>query len=417
MATRGEAHSLNDGSAKEFHAEAEAPPVSMRFADPVRSQVLAGRVLDRELDPELQCIAEAAASALGFPMAAMEIAVRYSLMFRAQVGLPAELATCRGIDRAASPARLVLDSGSSVCIGDVEADPAAPKELFHKYGMRAYVGVPIQMRGCVVGTLCAFDTNARVLSAEHAAKLEKLAPLAARRLSELSGESQAPGHLISHAAEPAFAEIRNLLGSIVANVAYGRMVMSELDPMMELLSGMVSGTLGDAQKSRMKEQLPLSLESQQELAFALQELEFVARKLIDTVGSLEKTVATRAAQAPGLSEAVQAGTLAAHHFTKLVGGVRWAPFPPGSDERTAPSWTGLVISISLQKLSARLSSLGSAGIDACIDSSGTPIAIELKASALGASDCSDLAGELGALLSSVPSIKVSAQGSSIVLRF
>lgn len=417
MATWGEATSLHDGPAGGLSSESESPPISMRFADPVRSQVLAGRVLDRELDPELQSIVEAAASTLGFPMAAVEIAVRYSLLFRAQVGLPLELASCRGIDRAASPARLVLESGSAVWIGDMEADPDAPKELLHKYGLRAYVGVPVQMRGCVVGTLCAFDTKPRVLSAEHAAKLEKLAPLAARRLSELSGQSQAPGHLISHAAEPAFAEIRNLLGSIVANVAYGRMVMSELDPMMELWSQMISGTLSEAQKSRMAEQLPVSLESQQELAFALQELEFVARKLIETVSSLEKTVATKAAQAPVLSEAIQAGSLAAHHFTKLVGGVRWEPFPPGSDERAAPSWTGLAISISLQKIAARLGSLNRSGIEARVDSAGRPIAIELRVPALSALDCRDLAGELGALLSSVPSIKVNAQDASIWLRF
>lgn len=394
----------------------DAPPVSMRFTDPVRSQVLSGRVLDREMDAELQCIVEAAASALAFPMATIEIAVRYSLMFRAHVGLPEELAACRGVDRAGSPARLVLETGSSVCVGDVDADAKAPKELMHKYGLSAYVGVPIQMRGFVVGTLCAYDTKPRELSAEHAGKLEKLSPLAARRLSELSGESHAPGHLISHAAEPAFAEIRNLLSSVVANVAYGRMVMTELDPLMELLSTVVSGTPSEDQKERLAEQLPLALESQQELAFALQELEFVARKLIDTAGSLEKTVATRATHAPALVEAVQAGTLAAHHFTKLIGGVRWEPFPPGAEEKAAPSWTGLVISISLQKLAAHLSSLGLSGIEGRIDSIGAPICIELRAAALRDSDCSDLAGELGALLRSVPSIKVSAIGNAIWLR-
>src|SRR5262245_36178306 len=66
-------------------------PHDRSIEEPVRSQALPGRMLDREADAELQCIVEAAASGTGFPMAAVSLGVLHSVVFRAHVGLPPEL--------------------------------------------------------------------------------------------------------------------------------------------------------------------------------------------------------------------------------------------------------------------------------------------------------------------------------------
>jgi hypothetical protein len=406
---------------------AEAPPMSgsehalagagdPHSEEPMRSQALPGRMLDREPDPELQCIVEAAASGTGFPMAAVSLGVRHSVVFRAHVGLPPELDAARSIERASSFCKLVIERAEPVFLGDAKGHEGTPQELVERFGMRAYVGVPLRMQGRVLGALCVLDTKPRADPDDFIEKLERLAQLAGRRLAELSGKAPTPGNLISHAAEPAFAEIRNLLSSVVANAAYGRMVAGDLEPLVDLLSQAIEGRLPPTELERAESALPHAIEAQRELAFAFAELESVAKKLIDTVGGLEKTVASRTSYEHTVGEAVEAATLAAHHFTKLVGGVRWAPFPPSLDRKLSPSWMGLVVSIGLQELAGRLGSTAQEGIDAQVIDHGTSLSVVLGAPRLSEAECKEIAGELSFLLSSVASLEVSAEGSSIRLR-
>lgn len=405
-----------DGSRGDDASQAPAAHGDMHLEEPIRSQALPGRILDREADPELQCIVEAAASGTGFPMAAVSLGTRHSVVFRAHVGLPEELAAARSIERDSAFCKLVLERGAPVVIPDAAADPDAPKDLVERFGMASYVGVPLRMQGRVLGALCVIDTKARELDGDRVEKLERLAALAGRRLAELSGKAPAPGNLISHAAEPAFAEIRNLLSSVVANAAYGRMVAGDLEPMVDLLAQAVKGRLNPREIEKADRALPHAIEAQRELAFAFEELESVAKKLIDTVGGLEKTVASRTAYEHTVGEAVEAATLAAHHFTKLIGGVRWAPLPPSMDRKLSPSWMGLVVSIGLQELAARLGPSAQEGIEARVVDHGTSISVVIGAAQLTEAECKELVGELTFLLSSVASLEVSAEGSSIRLR-
>jgi hypothetical protein len=398
-------------------------PESMRtdqgdspYEEPVRSQALPGRMLDREPDPELQCIVEAAASGTAFPIAAVSLGVLHSVVFRAHVGLPHELEAARSVERTSALCQLVLERGAPVSFDDALDQPDAPQDLVQRFGFRAYVGVPLRMQGRVLGALCVMDTTPREATEKHVEKLERLAALASRRLAELSGKAPTPGNLISHAAEPAFAEIRNLLSSVVANAAYGRMVASDLEPLVELLTQAIQGKLAVSELERAERALPHAVEAQRELSFAFTELESVAKKLIDTVSGLEKTVAARTSYEHTVGESIEAASLAAHHFTKLVGGVRWGQLPPSLDRKLAPSWMGLVVSIGLQELAARLGTSAQEGIDARVVDYGASVAVVLGAPRLSEAECKVLVGELSFLLSSVASLEVSAEGPTIKLR-
>ncbi len=393
---------------------AVSEPHSKLIGEPVRSQALPGRILDREPDPELQCIVEAAVSGTGFQSAAISIVARNAILFRAHVGLPAELEEAGSIERSIWYCRLVVESEGPVFIRDAAERPDLPQDVVERYGLRAYAGVPLRFQGRVLGALCVLDTKAR--DSNPTEKLERLASLAGRRLAELSGRAPAPSGLISQAAEPAFAEIRNLLSSVVANAAYGRMVVTELEPVIDLLGRMAKGPVTEVDRERAEGALPHAVEAQRELSFAFTELELVAKKLTETVTGLEKTVATRTSYEHTVGDAVEAATLAAHHFTKLVGGVRWAAMPATIERRPAPPWTGLTVSIALQELAARLGGGAQEGIDARVEDHGSSISVVFRAPSIREAQHAELVRELGFLLSSVSSIEVCAEEQGIRLR-
>jgi hypothetical protein len=268
----------------------------------------------------------------------------------------------------------------------------------------------------VIGTLCVIDTRPRDVSDADLERLERLAGLASRRLAELSGKAPTPGHLISHAAEPAFAEIRNLLSSIVANAAFGRMVVAELEPLIGRLAGAAQGLLAPEDLETTLAQVPHAVDAHRELTIAFAELDGVSKKLIDTVSSLEKTVAARSSHAQTIGETIEAATLAAHHFTKLIGGVRWDPLPEVAAKCPAPAWTGLVVSIALQELAARIGPSNQDGIDGRIEVSGASVMIVLGAPRLSEAACRDVVGDLGFLLNGVSLLDVTADGPTIRLK-
>jgi hypothetical protein len=392
-------------------------PTSLSYDEPVRSQAfLTGRMIEIDADAELQCIVEAAASGTGFPIAAISLVLRHTQVFRAHVGLPPELDAKRTIERSLFFCRSVIESDAPFFVRDAAADPLAPKESVERFGFRAYVGLPLRMQGKVIGTLCVLDTKPRAITDTDLEKLERLAGLASRRLAELSGKAPTPGHLISHAAEPAFAEIRNLLSSIVANAAFGRMVVAELEPLVGRLAQAARGLLPPQDLERTLADVPHALDAHRELTIAFAELDGVSKKLIDTVGGLEKTVAARSSHAQTIGETIEAATLAAHHFTKLIGGVRWDSLPQAAARTPAPAWTGLVVSIALQELAARLGPSNQDGIDGRIEVTGASLLIVLGAPRLTEAECRDIVGDLSFLLNGVSLLDVSADGSTIRLK-
>lgn len=225
-----------------------------------------------------------------------------------------------------------------------------------------------------------------------------------------------PGHLISQAAEPAFAEIRTLLSSIVANAAFGRMVVAELEPYMDRLSDAARGLLPPEELEGVIAVLPKAIDAHRELTIAFAELDGVSKKLIDTVSGLEKTVAARSANAQTIGETVEAATLTAHHFTKLIGGVRWRELSQAAAQSRAPAWMGLVVSIALQELASRMTPANQDGIEGRIEVSGESVSIELGTPRLSEASSRDIVGDLSFLLNGVSLLDVASDGPTIRLR-
>lgn len=247
-------------------------------------------------------------------------------------------------------------------------------------------------------------------------KLDRAGGLTSRRITDFSGQVPSTGHLISHAAEPAFAEIRNLLSSIVANAAFGRMVVAELEPLLGRLADAARGLLPPDEFERVLAGVPHAVDAHRELTITFAELDGVSKKLIDTVGGLEKTVAARSSYVQAIGETIDAATVAAHHFTKLIGGVRWEALPEVVARSPAPAWMGLVVSIALQELAARIGPSNQDGIDGRIEAHGASVVIVLGSPRLGEVECQDIVGDLGFLLNGVSLLGVTADGPTVRLK-
>lgn len=187
-------------------------------------------LLDFTPDAELQALVAEASSLSGFPIALVSLVVRSIQFFRAQVGLPPDLEAGRATDRCTSFCQFVAASGEHLAIEDATNEPALPKDLVERYGIRAYVGFPLRVMGRTVGSFCVIGVKPARLEAGVMTQLEALAKRASARLETLAG--QVPSAPLSEADEQAWrawlavAEARPLM-SLTESFADGKISLEE----------------------------------------------------------------------------------------------------------------------------------------------------------------------------------------------
>jgi len=206
-------------------------------------EALGWRAIDGDDDDELRALVEAAAVATGAPIALVSLLLPRIQLFRAQVGMPLDLALTRATDRCVSFCQVVVRDRKPLEIADALGDARVPQALVERYGIRAYYGVPLVVNDVVVGTLCVLDVQPRPFDNEAKANMGQLAAAAAARLSILTG---------ADAIRPdAAAPTRRELTSAVAGVVAARIAAIELRPRLRALAAGQSGAnalavLGDA---------------------------------------------------------------------------------------------------------------------------------------------------------------------------
>jgi GAF domain-containing protein len=216
--------------------------------DRARLSTFEAPLLDSREDAELHALVAEAARITGFPIALVSLVVRQIQFFKAQVGLPPDLEAARATDRCSSFCQYVVAGKQPLRIEDV-AREELPQELVKNYGIRAYVGIPLHVRGQVVGSFCVLHTEPAQLPPEVLARLEELAQAASARLEVLvrqegagSGSAQAPQ---AHEAWMALAETQPLL-KLSEQFAEGRLSLEEFQRGVAILSG-VTGAGGTGQ--------------------------------------------------------------------------------------------------------------------------------------------------------------------------
>jgi GAF domain-containing protein len=199
-------------------------------------------LLDSTPDPELQALVSEASTLTGFPIGLVSLVVRKIQFFRAQVGLPPDLVAMLATDRCTSFCQFVVARGECLEIEDATREPGLPRDLVERYGIRAYVGFPLKVRGRTVGSFCVIDAKPGRLKVEVLAKLAELSVRASARLEVLA--RQVPASASSSEADEkareawlAVAEAQPLL-SLSERFADGTLSFEEFERGIGALAGL-----------------------------------------------------------------------------------------------------------------------------------------------------------------------------------
>lgn len=197
-----------------------------------RLRALSGDVLRTDADPVLAALVEETAQRLDAPIAVVSLVLETIQYFRAQHGLPAELAAVRATSLDTAFARRVIDTARVVAISDLSLDGDAPQDLVERYGLRAYLGAPLHLGGGAHGTLEVLDRHPRQWTRAESKRIDGLAARVERRLEVLAARTPD-----GDAAEPLGEALRSEMLPLQLAVLEARVAALELDVLRTLIDG------------------------------------------------------------------------------------------------------------------------------------------------------------------------------------
>lgn len=298
-----------------------------------RIPVLRGSVLARDRDAALDGFVDEAARRTQAPIALVSLVLDRTQFFRAQRGLPPELAEAAGTDRDVSFCQLAVRENAPLVVENAPEDERVPQQLVKDFGIRSYLGVPLRLGTETLGTLCVIDTKRRHFSEQEQSQLERLSKKVTDRLAEMAGlaapdESvtnsekgmEAPSAaaryaLVQAVTSPALLETRNAMCSIEPNADALRFIAAELGPITRIAK------LADPEaRERCLRSLSSAGESVEEISEVSSEIETGCKRVVESLEAIEGALGIRAMDNT-LSTCVQLALLLSRHATKIAGGV------------------------------------------------------------------------------------------------
>ena len=344
-------------------------------SDPERLAAFSDGMLEAELDEDLQRMVEQAAAALGAPIALVSLVLERVQFFRAHTGLPEDLAVTQATDRDVSFCQLVVRDGDALEVKDAPNDARVPQELVKRYGIGAYLGVPLKSGDHTLGSLCVIDMHQREFTDAHRDVLARLAEEVVARLHALVARRR-PLRLLSAAAGPAFAELRNVLMPISSSVAAAKIAVAELAALQRLAAHL------DAASIPALGSLKTAALAVDDLHGLLGDIEGAMRRLNPALDAVQQ-VALLDGRSIAASTIADIATELAFHHLKLVGHVRWtiagdevAIVGPRSVVASAVAAVLTTIALEVYELA------GSQGIDAAIASDDKHVDFAFRANDL-----------------------------------
>jgi len=207
--------------------------------DPLRLAQFRASIMQLDDDGVLQQCVERAAERAQAPMALVTFVMSKIQLFRAAVGLPPELAATRATSRCDSFCQFVVLGEKPFIVTNAKSDARVPQAMVETYGLAAYLGVPIQVGGQVLGSLCVADGVERQWRPELVDELSALADRVSARLQDLAG-SERIGSVPPPAASNGLAAEVALLAQVVQRS------LVEVGPMVRLANGMSRGIAPEA---------------------------------------------------------------------------------------------------------------------------------------------------------------------------
>ncbi len=378
--------------------------------DPARLAAFTGDLLAPEEDPVLQALVREAAAATDAPIAAVSLVLQRIQLFRAHHGMPADLAAVQATDREVSFCQLVVRDRAPVVVTEASSDGRVPQDLVQRYGVNAYLGVPLIVGGHALGSLCVIDVRPRQFTPAQLQALEAIGERARARLEVLAG-ARARTMRARRGLLPAFGEVRNLLMPLENNLASARVNAAELRVLGRLVEHVVThgvvaavGSLAGARRAL------------DDLDDALADAADVAAELRDVVLALQLAVLPGEGRI-GVAAAVTAALVLAEHETKLIGGVRSRGNLDNLPLRAPGTAAVTLLATALAELARRLRAGGAAcGIDLVVRAAPDAMIVELTTPDQGATTLDDTAGLLDELVTDEPAIAVVSVPGGVAVR-
>ena len=365
-------------------------------------------------DEELDEIVRRAARELGAPIALVSLVLDHIQLFKAQSGLPPDLAAARATDRESSFCQFVVRDGRPFEVGDAASDLRVPRQLVEQYSIRAYLGMPVRIGGAVVGSLCVIDTEPHVFTEEQRATLARLAELVTTRLGELvSSRRRAAPSVADRAGAPVAAELVRMLGLIQGSAGSGLMATAAVAAYLRLSEHVQAG--GETPPEMLEASRKTARRAQDEAEDAFFNIQANTADVEDGVRALQDVLEPR--EPPRLSVLLGSGRELARWKVPAAGAVRLAS--PDYDPIVAtPRALGVaLVATSLSTLAARAVEDGVAGeLSVSVRDLGSraELAIEVP---VGEAAIQALERELSRRVQDDPTVSVQAERGCLRLRF
>ena len=332
-------------------------------------------------DTELQTIVNDAAGGLSTPIALVTLVLERIQFFKAHYGLPEDLAISRATERDVSFCQFVVRDGQPFEVENAEEDERVPQHLVKRYGVKAYLGIPVKVNKVVTGSLCVIDTKARTFSDDERQKLTELADLVSQRLEVLSAQRTNPRlSLTQCAVSPSFTGLRESFGLVRNGAAEGRIASSTLKSLIRIIKHTQKG--GATPPGAVERELKNAYLALEDLDNSVIEIEVRTEDAEDCVSALER-VLVKDTSAARLSDVLNAAQDLSRSNCRDVGG---APLPelPNDPLLATPQTLAVgLLSSCLTLIARQLASTGlSDGLKISVEDFGAKVEISVSAKGL-----------------------------------
>lgn len=271
------------------------------------------QVLADDEDPVLQRIVQSAAMAVGTPIALVSLVLDNIQLFRAQVGLPEDLARVAATARDISFCQFVVRDDALFEVRDAQDDHRVPQSLVESHGIRAYLGAPIHLGEQPLGSLCVIDTRPRSFTESERAHLKALADEVDARIAEwVHDDRGSDGQAV---AIPLLGRMRDELSLLACARDELMIARSELQARQRSVNHGDPAFMSWARNRDRSETIS-------QISVAIDLLERSGDGLLDGVRALE-TLTEQAASSGSPSRVVQLAAGASELAAQALGGIAW----------------------------------------------------------------------------------------------
>jgi len=382
---------------------------------PDRHAVFSEDLLAEADDNELQQIVDKAAQELQTPVALVSLVLDHIQFFKAQYGLPEDLAASRSTHRDVSFCQFVVRDGKPFEVSDAPNDSRIPQHLVKEYNIQSYLGIPINVRNTVVGSLCVIDTKKRSFTQDEHDALSRLAELVNERITILGEQRrQTRIRLTEQASGPVLAEANRSVMFIQDNAISIMQALPAIRSYLRLSQHIHDG--GDSSPSVIKRSLDAATEAMEQSENTLHDMVASAGDCNDCVTAIENLV-TRS-KTTKVSELAMAAQDLARHATELVGGMPLPDFGKDPVIHTPRPLAVALLTMAATTTAARIKGLeGTSGLRLQIHVEDEFVSFDLSANEVSENVAEEVVSELAEHIGEDPAIGIQREGDSVRLLF